>query len=90
MTVVRGFIITAASGVVGGLLGTGIGYLLGRFAPDYYRAVFRLPPSADLDPIQAGVGLGLTQGLGAGLVVGLGIVLVVAWYRSRAATQKTK
>ena len=83
MTVIRGFIITIVSGVAGGLIGTGIGFLLGHFAPDYYRIVFRMPRSVELDPIQAGIGLGMTQGLAAGLVVGLVIVVTTAWYNAR-------
>ena len=42
MTVVRGFAITIASGLVLGCLGAGVGYLLGSVAPDYYRTVFRI------------------------------------------------
>jgi len=79
MTIIRGFTITLASGIAGAVVGVGIGFGLGRFAPDYYRTVFRMPRSVDLDPIQTGVGLGLTQGLGLGLLVGLVIVLAVAW-----------
>ena len=91
MTVTRGFAITVAGGFAGALLGTGIGFTLGRFAPDYYRTVFRIPRSVDLDVAQTGIGLGLTQGLLVGLAVGLVIVLAVAWYESRATTvQKDK
>ncbi len=88
MTVIRGFLITLASGFAGGVMGLGIGFLLGRFAPDYYRVMFRMP--IDLDPTQAGIGLGLTQGLGAGLMVGLVIVLTVAWYESRIVAKNTE
>lgn len=87
MTVTKGFLIAICSGVAGGALGTLIGFLLGQFAPDYYRLVFRMPRTVDLDPVQAGVGLGLTQGLGAGLIVGLVIVLAVAWYESRKGVE---
>jgi hypothetical protein len=86
MTVVRGFLITIASGagfaVVGGLLG----FALGKLAPDYYRIVFRIPPDVDLDPAHAGLGLGATQGLSGGLFIGLVIVLAVAWHNSRKTT----
>ena len=66
MTVIRGFVITIGSGLIGGLVGTAIGFVLGKFAPDYYHTVFRMPRSVDLDPTHIGIGLGLTQGLGAG------------------------
>lgn len=85
MTVLRGFMITIATGIVFSFIGTGLGFAIGKYAPDYYRVVFRIPPEVQLDPIQAGVGLGLTQGLAAGLFIGLVIVCVVAWYNSRIA-----
>jgi len=88
MTVVRGFMITIASGLAFGLFGGIAGYLLGSIAPDYYRTVFRIPPQALIDPAQAGLGLGVTQGLGVGLMVGLVIVVSVAWYNSRMATSQ--
>jgi hypothetical protein len=84
MTVLRGFLITIASGLGFAAAGAGLGFLLGTLAPDYYRTVFRIPPSVDISPAQAGLGLGLTQGLVAGLVVGLVIVVVVAWCSVRS------
>lgn len=85
MTVLRGFAITIASGLAFACCGALAGYALGAFAPDYYRAVFHIPPQVDIDPKQAGLGLGLTQGSAAGLVVGLTIVIAVAWFNSRSA-----
>ncbi|MDC0261764.1 hypothetical protein OAK47_00940 [Planctomycetaceae bacterium] len=90
MTVVRGFVITIASGLVFGFLGAVMGYLLGSVAPDYYRTVFRIPPEISIDTSQAGLGLGVTQGVAAGLVVGLVIVVSVAWYDSRTAASQPK
>ena len=83
MTVVRGFIITIASGVAFSALGGVLGYAMGTYAPDYYRLVFQIPPSIQLNPAHVGLGLGVTQGLVAGLVIGLVIVVAVAWYKSR-------
>jgi len=88
MTVQRGFLITITSGVAFGCFGAAAGYLLGTMAPDYYRAVLRLPPEASIDPAQAGLGLGVTQGLAAGLIVGLVIVVSVAWFNSRVEEQR--
>ena len=72
MTVARGFIITIVSGVTCTAIGGLWGYVLGTFAPDYYRTVFRIPSGDRLDLAQAGLGLGLTQGLAAGLIIGAG------------------
>lgn len=89
MTVLRGFVITILSGIAFALLGGGIGYGLGKFAPGYYRFVFRVPPEVRIDPAQAGIGLGITQGLVTGLFVGLLIVLAVSWYHSRVMKRET-
>lgn len=89
MTVVRGFLITIASGVGFGIVGGLLGYALGKFAPDYYRIVFRIPRQLDLDPAHAGLGLGATQGLVAGLFIGLVIVLAVAWCDSHRKNRST-
>jgi hypothetical protein len=83
MNVLRGFVITVASGLAFAVIGGVLGYVIGAFAPDYYRVVFRIPPGIQLDPAEVGFGLGLTQGLVAGLFIGLVIVVSVAWYRSR-------
>lgn len=89
MTVLRGFVITVASGLAFGCLGAMLGVALGKAAPDYYRIVFHVPPGRPLDPAQAGLGLGLTQGLGGGLCIGLVIVVTVAWYNSRISNRQT-
>lgn len=78
--VMRGFLIVLCSGAVGALLGLILGGLLGSVAPDYYRAVFGNP---NLNPLQVGAGLGLTQGLGTGIVVGCVVLLAVAISRRR-------
>ena len=89
MTVVRGFVITVASGAALAVLGGLLGYAMGIFVPDYYRLVFRSHPDVQFDPAQVGLGLGLTQGLAAGLFIGLVIVVAVAWFRSRQAIRST-
>jgi hypothetical protein len=84
MTIIRGFLIVVTSGIAFAIAGGALGYGLGVFLPDYYRTVLRIPPGMELDPAQAGIGLGLTQGLIVGLVVGSIIVVTVAWYNARA------
>ncbi|QDU38328.1 hypothetical protein Mal4_26550 [Maioricimonas rarisocia] len=83
MTVLRGFAITIASGILFSAVGGVAGYAIGKMLPDYYRTVFRIPPGVSIDPAQAGLGLGLTQGAAAGLLCGLVIVVTVAWYNVR-------
>jgi|APTNR8051073442_1049403.scaffolds.fasta_scaffold32683_2 hypothetical protein len=64
--------------LLGGVsLGGLVGFYLGRFTPDYYRAVFDVPESAPFDAVQAGVGLGVSQGLVAGSVIGTILVVTV-------------
>lgn len=83
MTIVRGFLITIASGLGFGVGGALVGYAIGRWVPDYYKTVLRIPTEEQIDIAQVGLGLGLTQGIGIGLIVGLAIVGAVAWYNSR-------
>jgi hypothetical protein len=83
MTVLRGFGIVGASAMLCALVGLGIGYGLAVAIPSYYRGVFRDGNSPNFDPVQVGMGLGLSQGVIAGLVVGCVVVLAVAWYNSR-------
>ena len=83
MTILRGFIITIVSSVAFAGFGAMAGYILGSTVPDYYRTVFRIPPGVPLNPIHAGIGLGVTQGFVAGLIIGLVIVVTVAWFNSR-------
>jgi hypothetical protein len=79
MTILRGFLIIAISTALCAIIGAGTGYTLGTFAPAFYRTLFRNGNAPTFDPVQMGLGLGLTQGL----VVGCVVVLAVAWYNSR-------
>jgi hypothetical protein len=58
------------------------GFFIGKIAPDYYSAMFHFR-DATIDPVQLGVGLGLTQGAYVGIVVGVLAVLLEAWYRHK-------
>jgi predicted ribosomally synthesized peptide with SipW-like signal peptide len=89
MSVLRGFVITLISGISFAVIGAVAGYLLGSFAPDYYRVMFRVPPDVSFNVSHAGLGLGVTQGFAAGCVVGLVIVVTVAWYNSRVTKAAT-
>jgi hypothetical protein len=71
----RAIVIIGVSAIALATGGATIGYSLGRFAPFYYRGVFRGGESPDFNPVQVGFGLGLTQGLIAGLIVGAIVVI---------------
>lgn len=90
MTIARGFLITVISGVAFGTVGGLLGYGLGVLAPDYYRTVFRMPMGVEWNPVQAGLGLEVTQGLGAGLFIGLVIVVAVTWQHARLANRDSR
>jgi hypothetical protein len=70
---------TALLAVIGG----GIGWGIGTFAPGYYRTVFRSGNEAWFDPISVGIGQGLGQGTAGGVVVGLAVVALFLWRDSR-------
>src|SRR5262245_925750 len=78
MTIVRGFSIIVAGGLAFAIAGGLIGSTIARSMPGYYRAVFPGGDRPDFEPVQVGVGLGITQGFIAGLVVGSVVVLAVA------------
>ena len=78
MTVVRGFALIIASGVAFATCGGALGYTLAWIAPAYYRGVFQGGDAPEFDPVQVGIGLGISQGAIAGLVVGSVVVLAVA------------
>ena len=75
ISLLRGFLIVLCAGAAGALLGLILGGLMGTFVPDYYHAVFGNP---ELNAVQVGTGLGLTQGFGVGVAVGCVVLLAVA------------
>jgi hypothetical protein len=82
MTVLRSFTIIVLSALVCASVGSGLGFALGTWAPGLYRD-FRNRNDPNFDPVEKGIGLGVTQGLIAGLVIGCVVVLAVTWYESR-------
>ena len=83
MTIARGFLIVVLSGLGFAIGGGLIGYTLALVAPAYYRGVFSSGREPWFDPVQVGLGLGITQGAVCGVIVGSVVVLAVAWYNSR-------
>jgi hypothetical protein len=59
------------------------GAVLGRLCPDYYRAILRSRPGADVDMAQAGAGFGLNAGLFTGVVVGVLAIAIVTYFELR-------
>ena len=83
MSVVRAIAIVAGCGMFFGTAGGLLGFILGSFAPDYYRGVFNAVDKAEFYPIQVGVGLGLSQGLIGGLIIECVVIMVVAVSKQR-------
>ncbi|RYF45655.1 MAG: hypothetical protein EOO38_15625, partial [Cytophagaceae bacterium] len=73
MTIKKGILTVAASTLLFTPLGALIGWLLGVYVPGYYRGLYLEGNSPEFDPVQMGLGLGMTQGLIGGIVVGLAI-----------------
>ena len=83
MTVQKAFAwILAFSGSFA-LLGTLIGFCLGRWMPSYYRSVFEGGNDASFDPIAVGVGQGVTQGFVGGGILGVMVVGLLIWRDGR-------
>ncbi len=70
-------------GVIFGILGAGVGYLMAIVIPNYYVEVFDGANRPNFDPVSVGLGLGLIQGIGAGLGLGCVAVLALAIARRR-------
>jgi hypothetical protein len=83
MTWGKGIAIVVATTVLGAIVGTALGFTLGRFVPAYYRSVFSRGNSPDFDPMAVGIGLGLSQGTAVGVFGGLVLVGAIAWFKSR-------
>ena len=58
-----------------------IGFLLGKFFPDYYRSVFANGMDPEFNPIAVGVGQGLTQGFVGGVVAGIVIIFIITKFK---------
>jgi hypothetical protein len=84
MTVFKAFAIILTSAIGFALVGGGVGWTLGTVTPAYYRTVYGYAGQRPgFDPVQVGLGLGITQGLVCGVFVGVVVVLAVAWHQSR-------
>ncbi len=73
-----------------GISGTFIGAFLGRVAPSFFRQLLPLRDPANFNPVELGIGLGLTNGLGWGLAIGILIVAIIAWKETRLARKDAR
>jgi hypothetical protein len=69
---------------VGALGGMAAGWMIGTCAPEYYRQVFRVAPSAQFDAAGVGMGLGFGQGLALGVLLAVVASIVTAWWLKRS------
>ena len=78
------------TGIAFACVGAIIGATIGTFAPGYYRTVFRHADLTNFNPMQVGIGLGVTQGFSAGIAISLAVLALLAWRDARAARPKTE
>ena len=83
MTILGAVATIAGSTVAFAIIGAGVGWALGMYAPGYYRSVFQGGNEPWFDPVAVGLGQGLTQGVAGGVVVGLVVVALLIWRDSR-------
>lgn len=83
MTLARALLFVIGTAIAFGVIGAVLGWGIGAFLPDAYRAWCTWGPDPSFSPIEFGIGIGLVQGLIAGLAVGVVLVAIVTWYRVR-------
>ena len=84
MNVLKAMATVVGSALGFGAAGTGVGYLLGTFAPSFYRQTFPIRDPDNFDPLEIGLATGLINGLIWGLVIGILTVAIVAWKETRS------
>ena len=85
MNVFKALATVVGSALGFGVAGTGIGYFLGAYTPNFYRQTFPIRDAESFDPLEIGIALGLINGLIWGLVIGILTVGIIAWKESRLA-----
>ena len=63
-----------SGGIVFACIGGATGALIANVAPEYYRTVFRYRDLASFNPLQVGIGLGVTQGIWAGVAISFAVL----------------
>ena len=90
MNVVKALATVVGTAVGFGVGGTAIGALLGHVAPGFFRQMLPLRDPANFNPVELGIGLGLTNGLGWGLAIGVLLVAIIAWKETRVARKEAQ
>jgi hypothetical protein len=90
MNVTKALATVVGTAVGFGAAGTAIGLFLGKVAPGFFRQMLPLRDPASFNPLELGIGLGLTNGLGWGLVVGVLLVAIIAWKETRLARKEAQ
>ncbi len=90
MNVLKALATVAGTAISFGICGMGIGAFLGRLAPGFFRQMLPLRDPATFNPMELGIGLGLTNGLGWGLAIGVILVAILAWKETRLARKEAR
>ena len=85
MNVFKALATVVGSALGFGAAGTGIGYLLGTYAPNFFRQTFPIRDPESFNPLEIGLATGLINGLIWGLVIGILTVGIFAWKESRTS-----
>lgn len=90
MNILKAIVTVAGTAIGFAAFGGAVGAGLGKYAPAYYRQTFYVRDSANFEPIELGLGLGITQGLIWGICVGVLIVVILVWKEIRIAKSSVK
>lgn len=90
MNVTKALATVVGTAVGFGAAGMALGVFLGKVAPGFFRQMLPLRDPASFNPVELGIGLGLTNGLGWGLVVGVLLVTIIAWKETRLARKEAQ
>ena len=90
MNVLKALATVVGTAVGFGVCGIGIGAFLGRITPSFFRQMLPLRDPASFNPVELGIGLGLTNGLGWGLAIGVLLVAILAWRETRLARKEAR